>query len=128
MPASAAAANDETSLHWAASSDDVEVLDTLLNLGADIQAPGAVIAGGTPLTDARAFGQWRAAHRLVERGARTTVDDAATLGLQDRLEGYFAGTAPAPEEVSRGADDLVQWLHTQGAGPAAELSRGQGLA
>jgi hypothetical protein len=42
-----------------------------------------------------------AAHRLVERGARTTIDDAATLGLQDRLEGYFAGTAPAPDDVSR---------------------------
>ena len=45
-----------------------------------------MIAGGPPLTDARAFGQWRAAHRLVERGARTTIDDATTLGLQDRLE------------------------------------------
>ena len=64
--------HDETPLHWAASSDDVEVLDALLDLGADIEATGAVIAGGTPLTDARAFGQWRAAHRLVERGARTT--------------------------------------------------------
>ncbi len=40
--------HDETPLHWAASSDDVEVLDALLDLGADIEAPGAVIAGGTP--------------------------------------------------------------------------------
>ena len=39
----------ETPLHWAASSDDVEVLDALLDRGADIEAPGAVIAGGTPL-------------------------------------------------------------------------------
>jgi uncharacterized protein len=93
--------HDETPLHWAASSDDVEVLDALLDAGADIEAPGAVIAGGTPLTDARAFGQWRAAHRLVERGARTTIDDAATLGLLDRLEAYFAGAAPAADEVSR---------------------------
>ena len=87
--------HDETPLHWAASSDDVEVLDALLDAGADIEAPGAVIAGGTPLTDARAFGQWRAAHRLVERGAATTIDDAATLGLLDRLEGYFTGTGPS---------------------------------
>ena len=36
----------ETPLHWAASSDDVEVLDVLLDNGADIEAPGAVIAGG----------------------------------------------------------------------------------
>jgi len=155
--------HDETPLHWAASSDDVEVLDALLDAGADIEATGAVIAGGTPLTDARAFGQWRAARRLVERGARTTIDDAATLGLLDRLEAYFTGTGPAPEDVHRafwgachggqracaeyllergadlnwvppwepltpldaaarsGADDLVVWLRTKGASPAAEL-------
>jgi uncharacterized protein len=93
--------HDETPLHWAASSDDVDVLDALLDAGADLEADGGVIAGGTPLVDARAFGQWRAAHRLVERGARTSIDDAATLGLLDRLEGYFAGAAPDPEDVSR---------------------------
>jgi hypothetical protein len=92
----------ETPLHWAASSNDVEVLDALLDAGADIVASGAVIAGGTPLIDARAFGQWQAAHRLVQRGAQTTIDDAATLGLLDRLERYFAGGGrPAPEEVNR---------------------------
>jgi uncharacterized protein len=159
--------HDETPLHWAASSDDVEVLDALLDAGADIEAPGGVIAGGTPLTDARAFGQWRAARRLVERGARTTIDDDATLGLQDRLEGHFAAaTPPDPETVSRafwgachggqrrcadyllargadpnwlapwepltpldaaarsGADDLVGWLRSRGARPAAELGAG----
>jgi hypothetical protein len=92
----------ETPLHWAASSDDVEVLDALLDAGADIEATGGVIAGGTPLTDARAFGQWRAAHRLVERGAQTTLQDVATLGLMDRLEEYFATEAPpAPDEIDR---------------------------
>jgi len=91
----------ETPLHWAASSNDVEVLDALIDAGADLEAPGAVIGGGTPLADARGFGQWQAAHRLVERGAQTTMDDAATLGLLDRLERYFAGaTPPAPEEVN----------------------------
>jgi uncharacterized protein len=92
----------ETPLHWAASSDDVEVLDALLDAGADIEATGGVIAGGTPLTDARAFGQWRAAHRLVERGAQTTLQDVATLGLMDRLEEYFATeTPPEPDEIDR---------------------------
>jgi uncharacterized protein len=78
------------------------VLDALLDAGADIEATGAVIAGGTPLTDARAFGQWQAAHRLVQRGAQTAIEDAATLGLLDRLQRYFAGGGrPAPEEVNR---------------------------
>ena len=62
--------HEETPLHWAASSDDVAVLDALLDAGADIEAPGGVIGGGPPLADARAFGQWKAAHRLVERGAQ----------------------------------------------------------
>jgi uncharacterized protein len=91
----------ETPLHWAASSNDVEVLDALLDAGADIEAPGAVIGGGTALADARAFGQWQAAHRLVERGAQTTLQDAATLGLMDRLGAYFASdTPPSPDEIS----------------------------
>jgi uncharacterized protein len=93
--------HDETPLHWAASGDDVDVLDALLDAGADIEAPGGVIGGGTPLADARAFGQWRAAHRLVERGATTTIDDAATLGLLDRLQAFFAGAAPPADEVTR---------------------------
>ncbi len=51
------------------------------------------------LADARAFGQWEAAHRLVERGAKTTVVDAATLGLQDRLEQYFESSPPDHDEI-----------------------------
>lgn len=90
----------ETPLHWAASSDDVAVLDVLLDAGADIEAPGAVIGGGPPLADATAFGQWKAAHRLVERGARTTLWDAATLGLMDRLESSLAAELPSPAEVA----------------------------
>jgi hypothetical protein len=71
----------ETSLHWAASSDDIEALDALLDAGADIEADGAVIGGGTPMADAVAFGQWKAARRLLERRARTNLWQAAALGL-----------------------------------------------
>lgn len=116
--------HEETPLHWAASSDDVEVLDALLDAGADIEAPGAVIGGGTPLADARAFGQWQAAQRLVQRGARTTIDDAATLGLLDRLAEYFAGAEPpAADEVNRafwgachgGQQQCAEYLLARGA-------------
>ncbi|HVY60706.1 MAG TPA: ankyrin repeat domain-containing protein, partial [Planctomycetota bacterium] len=50
-------AHAETALHWAASNDDVAALDALLDRGANIEAPGGVIGGGTPLADAVAFGQ-----------------------------------------------------------------------
>ena len=96
-------AHRETPLHWAASSNDVAALDALLDAGADIEASGSVLGGGPPLSDAVGFAQWDAAHRLVERGAHTTLADAASLGLQARLEAYFDGahSAPAPPDVSR---------------------------
>ncbi|NQX44354.1 ankyrin repeat domain-containing protein [Paenibacillus tritici] len=83
--------HNETPLHWAASCDDVEVLDLLLDAGADIEASGAVIAGGTPLDDAVAFAQWKAAHRLIERGAKPALWHAAALGLIGLMEAHFAG-------------------------------------
>jgi uncharacterized protein len=86
----------ETPLHWAASSDDVTVLDALLDAGADIEASGAVLGGGSPLADACGFGNWAAARRLVERGARTRLSDAAALGLLDRVEAAFA-RGPGPD-------------------------------
>jgi ankyrin repeat protein len=91
-------AHTETPLHWAASCDDVSVLDALLDHGANIEAPGAVIAGGTPLADAVAFGQWKAARRLIERGAQANLWQAAALGLMDRVEKYVTANPPPPEE------------------------------
>ena len=83
----------ETPLHWAASSDDVAVLDALLDAGADIEADGAVLTGGTPLADAVVFAQWAAARRLVERGAVMTLWQAAALGELAALEGLLVGAA-----------------------------------
>lgn len=88
----------ETPLHWAASSDDVAALDALLNAGADIEAEGA---GGTPLADAVRFAQWQAARRLVERGARPNLWQAAALGsmapLRDALD---AADPPSARDVT----------------------------
>ena len=58
----------ETPLHWAASSDDVDVAEALIDGGADIEAPGGSIAGGTPLDNAVGYGCWRVARLLVQRG------------------------------------------------------------
>jgi ankyrin repeat protein len=78
--------HEETALHWAASADDLEALDALLDAGADIEAMGAVITGGTPLADAVVFAQWHAARRLVERGATMTIWQAAALGQIDAVQ------------------------------------------
>jgi uncharacterized protein len=98
-----AGSHTETPLHWAASSNDVAVLDALIDAGADIEAAGGVIGGGTPLANGRGFGQWDAARRLVERGARTTLTDAATLGLIDRVEARFSDAdTPTRDAITRG--------------------------
>ena len=93
--------HSETPLHWAASSDDVGAIDVLLDHGANIEARGSVIGDGTAISDAVAFGQWQAARRLVERGAQTTLWQAAALGLMDRVDEYFKGIPlPAPDEIT----------------------------
>jgi ankyrin repeat protein len=89
----------ETPLHWAASSDDTDAIDALLDAGADLNAPGAVIGDGTPLADATAFGQWEAARRLVERGAAVTLWEAAALGLLPLVRAHFE-SAPTAEDVT----------------------------
>jgi len=114
----------ETPLHWAASSDDLDALDALLDLGANIEAPGSVIDGGAPLSDAVAFGCWHAARRLIERGARSAIWQAAALGLMDRLKEHFAGdTRPSPRDVTNafwnachgGQLEAARYLLAQGA-------------
>ncbi len=114
----------ETPLHWAASSDDVDVLDALLDGGADIEVPGAVFTGGPAMSDAVVFAQWRAARRLLERGARTTIWQAAALGLLDRVEGFCSETpAPTVKQITNalwhacrgGQRAVAEYLSTRGA-------------
>jgi uncharacterized protein len=96
-------------LHWAASSDDVDAIDALLDAGADIEAGGAVIGGGTPIADAVAFGQWNAARRLLERGARTNLWQAAALGLLDRVRDELDQGRPGQDAL-----DNALWCAAHG--------------
>lgn len=114
----------ETPLHWAASSNDVAVLDALLDGGADIEAPGAVFTGGSPMSDAVVFANWSAARRLLERGARTTFWQAAALGLVDRVRECFERQPlPSPDEITNafwhacrgGQRETAEYLLARGA-------------
>src|SRR5215470_17775076 len=113
----------ETPLHYAASSDDVDVAEALIDGGADIEVPDGSI--GTPLDNAIGYACWHVARLLVARGAR--VDKAwhaAALGMLGRLAEVL-GDDPAAEDVSQA------FWHACAAGQrrAAEylLSRGADL-
>ena len=89
----------ETPLHYAASNDDVDVAEALIDGGADIEVPGGSI--GTPLDNAVGYACWHVARLLVARGAR--VDKAwhaAALGTLGRLE-EILGSDPPAEDVSQ---------------------------
>jgi ankyrin repeat protein len=89
----------ETPLHWAASSDDVDVAEALIDGGADIEAPAGSIAGGTPLDNAVGYGCWRVARLLVLRGARVDkLWHAAALGMLGRTEDLLRDASP--EEIN----------------------------
>ena len=82
----------ETPLHWAASSDDLDVAEALIDGGADIEAPGGSI--GTPVENGVGYGCWRVARLLVQRSAR--VDKlwvAAGLGMLARIEELLPGAS-----------------------------------
>jgi uncharacterized protein len=84
---------DETALHWAASSDDVEVAAALIDGGADSEVPGGSI--GTPLANAVGYGCWHVARLLVARGARLgSLWQAAALGDRARVDEFLAADPP----------------------------------
>lgn len=89
----------ETALHWAASNDDIALIDALLEAGADLEASGAVVGGGTPIADATAIGQWAAADRLLLHGAKTNLFQSAALGLNERLAEELQ-RGPGPDDIT----------------------------
>ena len=107
----AGAGHAETPLHWAASSDDADVAEALLDGGADLEARGASIAGGTPLDDAVGYGCWHTARLLVARGARVDkLWHAAALGLAVRVEQLVDG----PPAATQGQLDEALWQACHG--------------
>ncbi|HJS92896.1 MAG TPA: ankyrin repeat domain-containing protein [Solirubrobacteraceae bacterium] len=90
----------ETPLHWAASTDDVDVAIVLIDNGADLETPGGSI--GSPLDNAIGYACWDVARLLVARGA--AVDKlwhAGALGMLERIEQLLEQRPDAAAEVSQ---------------------------
>jgi uncharacterized protein len=104
----------EAPLHWAASNDDVALVDALLDAGADIERAGSSIDGGPPLSCAVGYGQWAAARRLVERGARTLFWHEAALGL---MQGSCSESTPTRRHDPRRSQGRSGTLAMAGSSP-----------
>jgi ankyrin repeat protein len=88
----------ETPLHWAASSDDVDVARALIDGGADVEAPDGSI--GTPLDNAIGYGCWHVARLLASRGAKVDkLWHASALGMLDRLDELLGGQSGTEGEA-----------------------------
>ena len=132
----------ETPLHYAASSDDVDVAAALLDRGANLETPDASI--GTPMDNAIGYGCWHVARLLATRGARIEkVWHAAALGMLDTLEtllvqgvdrdeisqGFWqacgAGQRRAAERLLHAGADL-EWVPDYAQGTALDAATGLG--
>lgn len=121
-----AMAHLESPLHWAASNDDVELIDALLDAGADIERPGSSVGGGPPIQAALGYGQYRAVRRLYERGAKVELAHLVVLGLTDPVRDILIGSTPVQEErdgalwnaCRRGDVVLARLLVEHGANPS----------
>jgi ankyrin repeat protein len=90
----------ETPLHYAASSDDVDVAAALIDGGADLETPDGSI--GTPLDNAVGYACWHVARLLVQRGARVDkLWHAGALGMLERLEQLLV-SQPDADQISQG--------------------------
>ncbi|MDE3206677.1 MAG: hypothetical protein KGQ66_20915 [Acidobacteriota bacterium] len=90
----------ETPLHWAASTDDVDVAAVLVGAGARLDTPGGSI--GTPLDNAVGYGCWHVARLLVTSGAPVeALWHAAALGLLARLDELLAAGPVTQDDLDQ---------------------------
>src|SRR5207248_4471332 len=95
-------AHPETPLHWAASSDDLDVAVALIDGGAELETPGGSI--GTPLDNAIGYSCWHVARLLVARGAKVDkLWHVAALGMLERIEQVLTERPDATDQVSQPA-------------------------
>lgn len=112
----------ETVLHWSASiEEDIEIVETLIDGGAEVDVLGAVICGGTPLMNALYFGFIKTGALLVNKGAFIhNLIIAAGLGRIDLIESWYQGsgqylkdsTRITPQSLSDG-EELLNERETQ---------------
>jgi hypothetical protein len=80
-------------LHWAASSDDLDVAEALIAGGATIDVPGGSI--GTPVENAVGYGCCHVARCLCSHGAQVEkLWVAAGLGLLPLVRDHVEQTPP----------------------------------
>lgn len=93
----------ETVLHWSASIEtDIEIVEALIDCGADVDVQGGIICRGTPLMNALYFGFIKTGELLLSRGA--FVDNiiiAAGLGRIDILEFWHQGSGQYLKDSTR---------------------------
>ena len=96
----------ETPLHYAASSDDVDVAEALIDGGADLEVPDGSI--GSPLDNAVGYGCWHVARLLVTRGA---------CGADLNWEPDYAHGTPLDAAGGLGTrqENVISWLRELGA-------------
>jgi ankyrin repeat protein len=103
----------ETPLHWAASSDDVDVARALIEGGANIEAAGASIAGGSPLDQQLTEAFWQACHG----GQRRMAEHLLALGAELNGTPSWGDSTPldVADSLGTGRESLLTWLKELGA-------------
>ncbi len=89
MPPNASGEVAEMPLHWAASANDVDAVEALIDHGANVDCLGGLFGGCTPYEEAIIFGQYDAARSLLARGATNYLPGAAALGQAELIDSFF---------------------------------------